>query len=325
MPSASIARTSASVPLATPIACGTPRNAAASCSNASTSGPKMKRPDSRTEEKRSSSSGISGAYCALTSTSGIGCVTRASVASPQRSSPCGGLLGQPPPALLQIPPSEPRCTADNRSDDHVFDVVEGVVEVLPRFSRRVSSAREREAPDRRAREREERVAHERHLEHTRGDGDERPHDRRQPAQEYRPVLPTLEPALRPVEFLLVEMEPAPVALEIRPAAVQADGPPDDRSDRVADRPRERDREVRGQALVDRPPEERDVLVREGTRGERPAVHHDELARGREHGVDEHEREDRVEPVVADDRRDGVGELTEDGGDEHGADCTDEAG
>ena len=71
MPIASSDRTSASVPFATPIACGTPRYAAASRSNASTSGPKMNRPDSSTSAKRSFSSGINGAYCALTSTSGI--------------------------------------------------------------------------------------------------------------------------------------------------------------------------------------------------------------------------------------------------------------
>ena len=55
------------MPFATPIACGTPRYAADSRSNASTSGPKMKRPDSSASAKRSLSSGMKGAYCALTS------------------------------------------------------------------------------------------------------------------------------------------------------------------------------------------------------------------------------------------------------------------
>ena len=39
----------------------------------STSGPKMKRPLSSARANASFSSGMSGAYCALTSTSGIGC------------------------------------------------------------------------------------------------------------------------------------------------------------------------------------------------------------------------------------------------------------
>ena len=71
MPIASSESTSASVPFATPIACGTPRYAAASSSNACTSGPKMKRPDSTTRSNASRNSGISGAYCALTSTRSI--------------------------------------------------------------------------------------------------------------------------------------------------------------------------------------------------------------------------------------------------------------
>ena len=46
-------------------------SSAASRSNASTSGPKMKRPDSSVRANASFSSGMSGAYCALTSTWGI--------------------------------------------------------------------------------------------------------------------------------------------------------------------------------------------------------------------------------------------------------------
>ena len=73
IPSASSASTSASVPFATPIVCSTPRYSAASRSNPSTSGPKMKRPLSSARANASFSSGMNGAYCALTSTSGIGC------------------------------------------------------------------------------------------------------------------------------------------------------------------------------------------------------------------------------------------------------------
>src|SRR5881392_2724017 len=72
MPRASSAMTIASVPFATPIVAGTPRYAAASCSNARTFGPRMNSPESRTPPMAASSSGISGAYCALTSTRGVG-------------------------------------------------------------------------------------------------------------------------------------------------------------------------------------------------------------------------------------------------------------
>src|SRR4029077_9871427 len=71
IPIASMTSTSASVPFATPIVSGTPRYAAASCSKADTLGPNTNRPSSSTSAKACWSSGISGAYCALTSTSGI--------------------------------------------------------------------------------------------------------------------------------------------------------------------------------------------------------------------------------------------------------------
>src|SRR3954471_3997248 len=72
MPSASRTSTIASVPLATPIVSATPSASAASRSKPSTSGPKMKRPLSSVRSNAAFSSGISGAYCALTSTWGIG-------------------------------------------------------------------------------------------------------------------------------------------------------------------------------------------------------------------------------------------------------------
>ena len=58
----------ASVPFATPIVCSTPRYSAASRSNPSTSGPKMNLPLSSVRSNAAFSAGISGAYCALTST-----------------------------------------------------------------------------------------------------------------------------------------------------------------------------------------------------------------------------------------------------------------
>ena len=54
-------------------------------------------------------------------------------------------------------------------------------------------------------------------------------------------------------------------------------------------------------------EEDDVLSREGTRRERPRVEHHELARGREDRVDHHQQEDGVQAVVADQRREPVGD------------------
>ena len=63
--------TSASVPLATPTASPAPRKRAASSSNAFTSGPRMKLPESSTSAILSFSSSRSGAYCALTSVNGI--------------------------------------------------------------------------------------------------------------------------------------------------------------------------------------------------------------------------------------------------------------
>src|ERR1041384_1731579 len=112
MPSASSTSTIASVPLATPIVSGTPRYSAASCSNALTFGPRMKVvPESRMSANASFSCGMSGAYCALTSTSGI------------RGT-----------ALQSICPSSPHHqvgdTDENSCNDGDFDEAELVVEAL---------------------------------------------------------------------------------------------------------------------------------------------------------------------------------------------------
>ena len=71
IPIASSTSTIASVPFAQLTVSWTPSSSADSRSNASTSGPKMNRPDSSVRANASLSSGISGAYCALTSTCGI--------------------------------------------------------------------------------------------------------------------------------------------------------------------------------------------------------------------------------------------------------------
>ena len=59
-------------------------------------------------------------------------------------------------------------------------------------------------------------------------------------------------------------------------------------------------------------EEDDVLPGQCARGEDARVEHHELARGGEHGVDQHQREHGVEAVVADERGQGAGE----GGQQH---------
>ena len=71
IPSARSPSTSASVPEPTPTAWRTPRKLAASRSNASTFGPRMKRPERSTSSTAFSSSGQSASVCAPRSTIGI--------------------------------------------------------------------------------------------------------------------------------------------------------------------------------------------------------------------------------------------------------------
>ena len=87
--------------------------------------------DSRTSRKRASSSGISGAYCALTSMSGI----------------VGTAIHFSGP---QPPPSQVRRQQENACNDDVFGVFERVVEVLVAGAERVARPGDREGPDRRA-------------------------------------------------------------------------------------------------------------------------------------------------------------------------------
>src|SRR6476660_4431401 len=94
----------------------------------------MKRPESRTARNRSSSSGMSGAYCAFTSMSGICCVTRASLASGSLlpgSSGAGRILGDATSPLPHAAPDEPRDRRDHDRRDEVVDVMEPVLEVFP--------------------------------------------------------------------------------------------------------------------------------------------------------------------------------------------------
>src|SRR4029453_11591269 len=105
---------------------------------------------------------------------------------PELPPPGGSSPRAPPFPLLQIAPSEPCDAADDGDRDDVVGVAERVVEVLPVRSCDVACAGEGEAPDRRAQERENGVANERHFEDTRGDGHERPDDGSEAAQEDGP-------------------------------------------------------------------------------------------------------------------------------------------
>src|SRR5687768_7421987 len=134
--------TSASVPLPTPIVCGTPRYVAASSSNAFTFGPRTNCPPSSTSSRTRFSSGSSGAYCALTSTSGI-CGT----ASNPRGAPPQTQVGE---------------AQHGDGDDGVVGVVERLVEPLPVRPERPAHAGEAEAPHRRSGNRQRDVAAERH-------------------------------------------------------------------------------------------------------------------------------------------------------------------
>src|SRR3990172_8352236 len=192
-------RTIASVPLPTPTVSRTPRYRAASPSNALTFGPKTNWPLSSTPSMASRICGRSGAYCAFTSTRGIGAVVwvtsepKPSVPSALGPNSSDGrrLLGCAPAA--EPADDEPRGGAHHREDDDVVEVPERVVDVLPVVSREVPRAGEGHAPDRRAGEREQCVPDERRLHHPCGDRDEGADDGREPAEEHRPVLPALEP------------------------------------------------------------------------------------------------------------------------------------
>src|SRR5215217_6012425 len=153
----------------------------------------MNSDDSSTESNRSRSCSISGAYCALTSTSGIRTARKATGA---------------PAADDQIDDPD----HDRRSDD-VVDVAEALVERLPARSECVADPGEDDAPDRRPDRRKHGVAEERRTEDARGDRDERSRDRGDPADEHGPVAPAVEPPLGVLEPVRRQVEPTATALE----------------------------------------------------------------------------------------------------------------
>src|SRR5688500_751190 len=135
----------------------------------------MNAPEASTSSNRVRSSSISGAYCALTSTSGI-CTTGKGTGAPT--------------AHQQI-----RHADHDPCRDRVVHVVEVLVEGLPAGPEGVADRREDDAPDRRADEGEHRVAAERRPEDAGGNRDERARHRRDPPDEDGPVAPAVEPAL----------------------------------------------------------------------------------------------------------------------------------
>src|SRR6266481_1885444 len=140
----------------------------------------MNWPSWRTSRKRASSSGMSGAYCALTSISGI-CDTATSHCSP---------------AVEKV-----RRREHDAYNDRVLGVLEAVVEAVVARAERVSDAGDGERPDGGADQRQDGVGPERHLERTGRDRDERAYDRREATEEDADVPPAVEPALRAVEAL----------------------------------------------------------------------------------------------------------------------------
>src|SRR3954453_20330618 len=280
--SASSTSTIASVPFAQLTVSCTPSSDAASRSNDSTSGPKMKRPVSSVRAKASCSFGISGAYWALTSTWGI------DIAGAHRSRA----------AATQHPVRHGPHDSRYDCDLHPPEVE---VQRCPVRSQRPAGRREHHAPDRVADQREHVVTGKRALEDAGGDRDERPCDGRHAPDEHGPCIPPLEPLLGAVELLGRQMEPPPAALEEGTTSPDADPPAEDRPELVPDHTRQHDRDV-GRQPGDVPPEDVE-LVCERTRGERPGVDHDELARRGEQRIHEHQEEDRQNAVVSEPRGD----------------------
>src|SRR5205823_3238854 len=164
----------------------------------------MNVPDSTTSPMRSWICGIRRSYCALTSMRGI---LGTGVESRRASFP------------YQVQHQE----QSSCHDDHV-DVVERVMEMLVALAHCPADRGEREAPQGRARDRQERVAPERHPEDPGRNRDEGPHDRGHPPEQHGPIVPAVEPALRPLETLGAEVEEPPVPLSQWPAPVHPDCP-----------------------------------------------------------------------------------------------------
>src|SRR5581483_6892237 len=126
---------------------------------------------------------------------------------------------------------------DSRYDE-ILDITKVVVEGLVIGADRPADARQDGAPDPVADQRQQVVAPEIDLEDPGRDRDERAGHGRDPADQHRPALPALEPALGAVELARREVEPPPVALEQPAAAAEPEPPADHGPDLVADDPGE---------------------------------------------------------------------------------------
>ena len=194
---------------------------AASCSNASTFGPRMKRPESSTSSSRPSTR--RGAARTAPSRRRAGSTKRQSTRQPAGLPRLFGRRAAPPAPGRTI---RYTIAEHDQRDDHVVDLAEVVVERLPARAERVAGAGEAEAPGQRAEERQDRVAARAAPRRS------RPGSRRRSARpaasgatKHGPVVVALEPALRALELLGRHVEPASMPLEQRPAAVAADPQP----------------------------------------------------------------------------------------------------
>src|SRR6266545_3777715 len=200
----------------------------------------MKRPDSSTSPKRSFSSGMSGAYCALTSTSGV--------------------VGTGPQPVRAAAEEQPRRSQHDHGDHSVVNPTEILVYPPVAGSDTPAGAREGETPDRRSDQRQDRVPQERRAEDAGGDRDERPDDGREAAEKHGPVAAPVEPGLGAVEPLRCEVEPASARSEEHTSELQSDSPAGERSEQVADRAGEGDGDEAPGVGVDPAAEEHDVML-----------------------------------------------------------------
>src|SRR5690242_1535277 len=200
----------------------------------------MNSAESTTSRTRSRSSGISGAYCALTSTSGI-----RGTATESRGARHAG--------------NQRDDENDDDPDNEIVHVAEITVDMLVPGPQAPACAGKGERPDRGADQGPEDVTPERHLENARRDRDERAHHGRDAADEHGKVVPPLEPPLRAGKPIRPEMEEPAVPLEQRPTSVAADRPPQDPADEVAEGSRERHHDIRRCVRRDVVAEEHDVL------------------------------------------------------------------
>src|SRR5438094_1624564 len=203
------------------------------------------------------SSSFSGAYCALTSTSGI----------------FGTSTHPSSPSVEEIRDDE----GDSRNY-HIVQVAQRVPRVRVARAERPTGAAEREAEHRDPDGGERQEAPEGHAEDPGGDGDERAQDRQREAERHEPKPVALEAPLGAVELRLVDVQEPPVAQDQRPSAEVADPPADRGTQRVPEDAGDDQRDVRAGAG-----HAEDLRVAaDRARGDRARVEHRQLARSGDH-------------------------------------------